>query len=98
MMFGLVAQVVIFTMTVLSYAIGMDTFFNNPAALNQTTTDAVPLARAVGIRAPALIVFPILNAISATIGWALGGLLPGPEAVAVTPPVAPPVPLPPVAV
>jgi hypothetical protein len=84
-MFGFIAQVVIFTATVISYLFGIDTFFNNPAALNQTSTAAVPLAQAVGIRAPALIVFPINNAIAAAIGWALGGLLPEAAAVRVAP-------------
>ena len=45
-MFGFVAQVVIFVATVISYALGIETFFNHPTALNQTA--AVPLARAVG--------------------------------------------------
>jgi len=72
--FGLVAQVVIFLATVLSYAVGLQTFFNHPTALNQEA--AVPLGRAIAIRAPALVIFPILNAIAGAIGWALGGLLP----------------------
>jgi hypothetical protein len=74
--FGITAQVVIFTATVLSYLLGMNTFFNHPTALNQPTMDAVPFARAIGIRAPALVIFPVINAIMAAIGWALGGLLP----------------------
>lgn len=72
--FGLIAQVVIFLATVLSYAAGIQTFFNHPTALNQES--AVPLGRAIAIRAPALLIFPIINAIAAAIGWALGGLLP----------------------
>ena len=85
-MFGFIAQVVIFLATVASYALGIDTFFNHPTALNQTS--AVPLARAVVIRAPGLVIFPIINAIAAAIGWALGGMLP--EAAAVrTAPVVP---------
>ena len=84
-MFGFFAQVVIFLATVISYAVGIDTFFNNPTALNQTSTEAVPMARAIGIRAPALVIFPIINAIAAAIGWALGGLLPDAAAVRVAP-------------
>ena len=34
MMLGLIAQVVIFASTALSYALGLHTFFNHPAALN----------------------------------------------------------------
>lgn len=82
-MFGFIAQVVIFLATVISYALGIDTFFNHPTALNQTS--AVPLARAIGIRAPGLVIFPIINAIAAAIGWALGGLLPDAAAVRVAP-------------
>jgi hypothetical protein len=82
-MFGFIAQVVIFLATVMSYLLGMETFFNHPTALNQP--EAVPLARAVAIRAPALVIFPIVNAIAAAIGWALGGLLPEGGAVRVAP-------------
>ena len=82
-MFGFIAQVVIFTATVLSYLLGMDTFFNHPTALNQTA--AVPLARAMAIRAPALVIFPIINAIMGALGWALGGLLPEGAPAGVTP-------------
>ena len=77
--FGFVAQVVIFLATVISYALGLETFFNHMTALNQT--EPVAFGRAIGIRAPALVVFPIVNAIAATIGWALGGLLPDAAAV-----------------
>ena len=84
-MFGFIAQVVIFLATVVSYLLGIDTFFNNPAALNQTSAEAVPFARAIGIRAPALVIFPIINAVAATIGWALGGLLPEAGTVRVAP-------------
>ena len=73
-MLGFIAQVVIFAATVISYLLGIQTFFNHPTALNQTS--AVSLSQAIGIRAPALIIFPIINAIVAAIGWALGGLLP----------------------
>ena len=33
-MFGFIAQVVIFSATVISYALGIETFFNHPTALN----------------------------------------------------------------
>jgi hypothetical protein len=82
-MFGFFAQVVILLATVTSYLLGIETFFNHPTALNQA--EAVPLARAIGIRAPALVIFPIINAIVAAIGWALGGMLPDVGAVRVAP-------------
>jgi hypothetical protein len=82
-MFGFIAQVVIFLATVLSYALGIDTFFNHPTALNQES--AVPLSTAIGIRAPALLIFPVVNAVAAAIGWALGGLLPDAAALRAAP-------------
>jgi hypothetical protein len=82
-MFGFIAQVVIFSATMISYALGIDTFFNHPTALNEVS--AVPLARAVVIRARALLIFPIINAIVAAIGWALGGMLPEAGAVRAAP-------------
>jgi hypothetical protein len=90
MLFGLTAQVVIFLATMLSYALGMQTFFNNPTALNQQ--QAVGAAQAVRIRLPGLVIFPIVNAVAATIGWGLGGLLPGAVAKAEARAVAPAAP------
>ena len=87
-MFGFIAEVVIFSATLLSYALGIDTFFTHPTALNQA--GSVPMAQAVVIRARALVIFPIVNAIAASIGWAIGGLLP--EAVAARVAPAPTVP------
>ena len=82
-MFGFIAEVVIFFATMISYALGIDTFFNHPTALNEAS--AVPLARAVVIRARAILILPIITAIAATIGWALGGLLPETAAARVVP-------------
>jgi hypothetical protein len=81
--FGLIAELVIFLATMISYALGMETFFNNPTALNQTA--AVPLAQAVVIRARGLVTLPVVTAVMGAIGWALGGLLPLAPAVRVTP-------------
>lgn len=81
--FGLMAELVIFLATMISYALSMDTFFNNPTALNQTA--AVPLAQAVVIRARGLLILPVITAVMGAIGWALGGLLPDAAAVRVSP-------------
>ena len=55
--------------------LGIETFFNHPTALNEEA--AVPLARAVVIRARGLADLPDHQRRSRpTIGWALGGLLP----------------------
>jgi hypothetical protein len=90
MTFGLIAQIVIFVATVVSYLLGLETFFNHPTALNQPSPEAVPMARALAIRGPGLIFFPILNAIAAAIGWALGGLLPDTAATGVASATPPP--------
>ena len=82
-LFGFVAEVVIFLATVISYALGLETFFNHMTALNQT--EPVGLGRAVVLRAPGLVIFPIINAIVAAIGWALGGLLPDTASARVVP-------------
>ena len=82
-LFGFIAQVVIFVATVISYALGIDTFFNHMTALNQT--EPVGFSRALGIRAPALVIFPVVNALAAAIGYALGGMLPDAAEVRVAP-------------
>jgi len=70
----LVSQLLIFAATAVSYLAGVDTFFNFPAALNQT--EAVGFGLAMASRAGALVVNCIIGAIVGAIGWALGGLLP----------------------
>ena len=72
--FGILAQVVIFTATALSYALGAETFFNYPRALN--VESAIPFSDAMIVRARGLVIGPIFTAIAAGIGWALGSLLP----------------------
>lgn len=70
---GLVTQLVIFGSTLLSYGLGMHTFWNAPTALNQTAE--VPLSAAIVGRIGGLVVNTVLNVISATIGYAMGGSL-----------------------
>src|SRR5688500_8972970 len=71
---GLMAQIVIFLSTLVSYSLDMTTYFNHPTALN--VAERIPMAQAMTTRATALLIGPILNSIAAAIGWALGGLLP----------------------
>jgi hypothetical protein len=71
---GFVAQLVIFLSTVLSYLLGLETYYNNPIALN--VAEALPLASALVTRAVGLGVNTILNGIAGALGWAMGGLLP----------------------
>lgn len=70
---GVVTQLVIFGSTLISYLLGISTFWNAPAALNQTTE--VPFAAAMMARASGLVFNTILNVIAAGIGYAMGGSL-----------------------
>jgi hypothetical protein len=74
MTLGLAAQLVILLATALSYMLGMDTYFNNPTALNSE----VPLAfgPAIGRRFGGLVVNTVGAGIAAALGWFLGGALP----------------------
>jgi len=74
MTLGLAAQIVIFTSTALSYALGMHTFFNHPRALNVETE--VPMNEALLRRAGGLVAGPISNGVAAFLGWLMGAVLP----------------------
>jgi hypothetical protein len=71
---GLISQIVIFAATALSYALGMDTYFTHPTALNVET----PLSpgAAMVVRLQGLLGNSISSGIVGSLGWALGGLLP----------------------
>jgi len=71
---GVVSQLVILLATALSYALGVDTYFTHPTALN---VDA-PLspAAAMLVRLRGLLGNSISCGIIGSLGWALGGLLP----------------------
>ncbi len=71
---GLSAQVVIFLSTLASYALGLDTYFTNPRALNVEA--AIPMAQALQRRLGGLVFGPLFDAIAASLGWAAGALLP----------------------
>jgi hypothetical protein len=71
---GLSAQIVVFVSTVLSYLLGLETYFNNPIALNQTA--AIPLGSAILVRAGGLVANTLTNGIAGALGWAMGALLP----------------------
>jgi hypothetical protein len=74
---GLSAQVVILLSTVVSYALGLDTYFTNPRALNVEA--AIPMAQALQRRLGGLVFGPLFDAIAASLGWAAGALLPPPK-------------------
>ena len=74
MTLGLLGQVVILLSTAASYALGIDSYFNHPTALNQKA--AVGFAQAMGIRAGGLVGNTILNGIAGALGWVMGAALP----------------------
>jgi hypothetical protein len=74
MTLALIGQLVVLLSTVVSYALGVSTYFNHPRALNQD--GPVSFGLAMGIRAGGLIVNVLLSGISGALGWTLGGLLP----------------------
>jgi hypothetical protein len=71
---GLASQVVILLATVLSYALGLHSYFNHPRALN--VTEAVGFGQALAIRLGGLVGNTVFAAIGGGLGWVLGGTLP----------------------
>lgn len=75
---GLFSQILIFSATVLSYALDIKTsYFTHWDALNVPEGTVVPMGQALKIRAGGLLFGPITAGIIALIGRALGGLAPG---------------------
>lgn len=70
---AVISQLVIVLSTAASYALGLQTYFNHPTALN--VTEAVPLGRALGIRAIGLVANSTANAIVGLLGWLMGAVL-----------------------
>jgi hypothetical protein len=78
---GLWAQILIFTATGLSYAMGIETsYFRHWDALNVPEGTIVPMATAMQTRAGALIVGPLIVMVPALIGRLLSALAPEPGA------------------
>jgi hypothetical protein len=84
---GATSQLAILLMTLLSYALSLETYFNHPIALNQRTLEAADLLRAappdpvafataLANRLGGLIGNSIFAGILGAIGWTIGGLLP----------------------
>lgn len=73
-MIGLLTQLVIFVSTALSYMLGLETFWNAPAALN--VTEPMPFGPAMLARAGGVVANTITNTIAALIGYAMGAALP----------------------
>jgi hypothetical protein len=71
---ALASQLVILFSTLASYALGLETYFNHPRALNVTQT--IGLGDAFGRRLGGLVTNMIVSGIAGMLGWALGALLP----------------------
>jgi hypothetical protein len=74
MSLGFISQVVIFTATLVSFGLGVDTYFTHATALN--SPQALSLGPAMAVRAWGLMANTISCGIIGGLGWALGGLLP----------------------
>jgi hypothetical protein len=74
---GVLSQIVVLLSTVASYALGIDSYFTNPLALDpRLAPAAIPFGQAVGIRIFGMVVNILLTAIAGAVGWAMGALLP----------------------
>ena len=75
---GLSAQIVIFTVTLVSYSLGFENYFTNPRALLGLNAPAgpIPFLQALGARSGGLFANTVTATIVACLGWAMGGLLP----------------------
>jgi hypothetical protein len=77
---GLWAQILIFTATYLSYAMGIETsYFRHWDALNVAEGTIVPMATAMKTRAGALVVGPLIVMVPALIGRLAAALAPEPR-------------------
>lgn len=83
---GVASQLAVFALTLLSYALSLETYFNHPVALNVRPLleadwqllreQPVALGTALTNRLGGLVGNSIFAGIAGAIGWALGGLLP----------------------
>lgn len=74
---GLAGQILILLLTVTSYGLDLNTYFNHPrAVMGPGFVDPVPFGTALKSRVGGLIGNSIGAGIVAALGWALGGLVP----------------------
>jgi len=83
---GVVSQLVVLALTLLSYALSLETYLNHPVALNLRPLagsdlvagawEPVPLGQALSNRLGGLIGNSIFAGILGAIGWTAGGVLP----------------------
>jgi hypothetical protein len=71
---GFAGQIVVFSSTLLSSVMGIDSYFTNPKALQSPVP--LDLGAMVVVRAGGLLGNTVGNAVAGMFGWLLGGLLP----------------------
>ena len=71
---GFMGQIVVFVSTVSSYALGIESYFTFPRALNSDAP--LSLGAAALVRAQGMLGNTVGSAVAGMIGWLLGGLLP----------------------
>jgi hypothetical protein len=69
-----VSQLVIVVSMLVSYGLGMETFFNHPTALN--VDQAMPFGQAVGTRAMGFVINVIVNGVFGALGWLIAMVVP----------------------
>lgn len=73
-------QMVVLASTIVSYAAGIESYFNHPSALRVTSdiVSNVPVSfgQALIVRAQGLFANVVLNVIAGILGWVMGALLP----------------------
>ena len=74
MTLGFCAQLVILVLTLVSYLLGMNTYFNHPTALN--AEGPVAFGAAMGGRVGGLVANTLFAGIAAALGWVFGAALP----------------------
>ena len=73
---GLFAQILIFTATLLTFLLGLDTYYTHWDALNVPEGTVVSMGDAMTARAVGLVFGPVLPTIAVVIGRLLSGLAP----------------------
>jgi len=80
---AVMGQIVVLLSTVISYAAGVESYFNHPLALrvgaDAVSAGPVSFAQALVIRAQGIFANAVLNVIAGTLGWVMGALLPQPR-------------------
>ncbi len=73
---ALSAQIIILVLTVASYALNAETYFNHPLAI-AGATEYIPFGEALKARLLGLVENSLMGGIGSLLGWLTGGLIPG---------------------